>query len=120
MARVPFQRNMLNPRRTNSFLDTCAFDPKYAPEDHASNEIKAIGDQGGVVVLLSHSNQKELEHPTTPEHVKREARLMIYTMRTSSWKNYTPIQLTPNILTIEIKSKRLCLDFLMVQKMAAI
>ena len=82
MARVPLPRNNLDPRRANSFLDSCAFDPKYAPEDQAAQEIKVIGDQGEVGLLLTHSNQKELEHPNTPEDVKREARSMIFTIET--------------------------------------
>jgi hypothetical protein len=82
MARVPVPRNNLDPRRANSFLDSCAFDPKYAPEHQAAQEIRAIGDQGKVVLLLTHSNQKELEHPNTPEDVKREVRSMILTIET--------------------------------------
>lgn len=82
MARVPFPKNNSDPRRANSFLDSCAFDPKYAPEDQAAQQIKAIADQGKVGLLLTHSNQKELEHPHTPEDVKREARAMIFTIET--------------------------------------
>lgn len=83
MARVPFGRNYPDPRRTNSFLDTCAFDPKYAPEDEAAREIHRIAKEGSIGVLLAHSNQKEIEHPNTPEGVKREARAMIYTVETA-------------------------------------
>ncbi|MBK9160294.1 MAG: hypothetical protein IPM27_01785 [Nitrosomonadales bacterium] len=83
MARVPFGRSYHDPRRTNSFLDTCAFDPKYAPEDEAAREIHRIAKEGSISVLLAHSNQKEIEHPNTPEDVKREARSMIYTVETA-------------------------------------
>ena len=83
MARVPFGRNFPDPRRTNSFLDTCAFDPKYAPDDEAAREIHRIAKDGSISVLLAHSNQKEIEHPNTPEDVKREARAMIYTVETA-------------------------------------
>lgn len=82
MARVPVSRPLQDPRRANSFLDTCAFDPKYAPEDAAAREIRGIADAGRISVLLAHSNQKELEHPNTPEDVKREARAMIFTIET--------------------------------------
>ena len=82
MSRVPFGRSLLDPRRANSFLDSCAFDPKYAPEDEAAQEIRRIANEGGISVLLAHSNQKEIEHPNTPEDVKREARSMIYTIET--------------------------------------
>jgi hypothetical protein len=83
MVRVPFPSNPQDPRYSNSFLDTCAFDPKYAPEDEAAREIRAIADAGGISILLTHSNQKELEHPNTPEDVKREAQAMIYTLKTN-------------------------------------
>jgi len=90
MSRVPFRRRRPDPRYTNSFLDSCAFDPKYAPEDSAAQEIRRIADAGGISVLLAHSNQKEIEHPNTPEDVKREARAMIYTIKT----NLTPREKT--------------------------
>lgn len=83
MARVPFGRSYPDPRRTNSFLDTCAFDPKYAPDDEAAREIHRIAQEGSISVLLAHSNHKEIEHPNTPEDVKREARSMIYTVETA-------------------------------------
>ena len=82
MARVPLSRRLLDPRRANSFLDTCAFDPKYAPEDEAAREIRRLSDAGGISILLAHSNQKELDHPNTPDDVKREVRAMIYTIET--------------------------------------
>ena len=82
MSRAPVPRNTLDPRWANSFLDSCAFDPKYTPEEQAAQEIKAIGDQGKVGLQLTHSNQKELEHPNTPEDVKQEARSMIFTIET--------------------------------------
>ena len=87
MSRVPVPRNTLDPRLANNFLDSCAFDPKYAPEEQAAQEIKAIGDQGVVVLQLTPSNQKELEHSNTPEYVRQEARSMIFTVETG---------LTPN------------------------
>jgi hypothetical protein len=83
MSQQLFGRNLLDPRRANSFLDSCAFDPKYAPEDGAAEEIRRIADGGDISVLVAHSNQKEIEHPNTPEHVKREARAMIYTIETA-------------------------------------
>lgn len=82
MARVPFGKNHLDPRLTNNFLDSCAFDPKYAPENDAGEEIRRIANDGGLSLLITHSNQKEIEHPNTPEHVKREAQTMIYTIET--------------------------------------
>lgn len=93
MKRVPFGRSYLDPRRTNNFLDSCAFDPKYAPEDEAAQRIREFGNGGVITLLLAHSNQKEIEHPNTPQDVKREARAMNYTLETA---------LTPN----EVKQKK--------------
>lgn len=83
MIRVPISRNVLDPRYANSFLDSCAFDPKYAPEDDAARQIRKLGDEGVVSVLLTHSNQKEIDHPNTPADVKREAGAMIFTLPTA-------------------------------------
>lgn len=80
MARTPLPRHLPNPRRSNTFLDTCAFDPKYTPEDDAAQEIRAISVAGDASILLAHSNQKELEHRNTPKDVLGAARDMIYTL----------------------------------------
>ena len=82
MQRKPFGRSFLDPRRTNNFLDSCAFDPKYSPEHEAAQAIRALGGEGKVNLLLTHSNQKEIDHPNTPEDVKQEATGMIYTIKT--------------------------------------
>jgi len=83
MQRVPFGRSLLDPRRANNFLDSCAFDPKYAPEDDAAQQIRTMGDDGQVKLVLTHSIQKEIDHPNTPMDVKREAAGMVYTIETS-------------------------------------
>jgi hypothetical protein len=83
MTRFPFGRHHLDPRLANSFLDSCAFDPKYAPEDQAACEIRALGQAGVITLLFAHSIQKEIDHPNTPEDVKREARAMNYTLETA-------------------------------------
>ena len=83
MQRVPFGRSYLDPRLTSNFLDSCAFDPKYVPEDGAAREIRELGNGGLINLLLAHSNQKEIEHPNTPEDVKREAQALIYTLETA-------------------------------------
>ena len=74
-------------------MDSCAFDPKYAPEDGAAQEIRRIANEDDISILLAHSNQKEIEHPNTPEDVKREARSMIYTIET----DLTPEQRTQKV-----------------------
>lgn len=83
MQRVPFGRSLLDPRRANNFLDSCAFDPKYSPEDEAARQIRAMGNDGQVNLVMTHSNQKEIFHPNTPADVKREAAAMLYTIETS-------------------------------------
>jgi hypothetical protein len=64
----------------NNFLDTCAFDPKYSPEDGAAQRIRTLHHAGEIHLILAHSNQKEVHHPHTPADVKREATGMIYTL----------------------------------------
>jgi hypothetical protein len=83
MARTPFARNLPDPRRTITFLDTCAFDPKVEPEHSAAQKIRAIRRSVQINILLAHSNQKEIEHPNTPADVKSEAADMNYTIATS-------------------------------------
>jgi hypothetical protein len=80
MARIPFGRNPPDPRRRNTFVDTCAFDPKVEPEHSAAQKIRAIRQGGNISILLAHSNRKEIEHPNTPADVKAEAADMIYTI----------------------------------------
>ncbi len=70
----------LDPKRMNNFLDSCAFDPKYAPESDAAEAIRKLGDEGVINLVLTHSNQKEIEHPNTPASVKKAAGGMIFTL----------------------------------------
>ena len=63
-------------------MDSCAFDPRYAPEDEAAQEIRRLANEGGISVLYTHSLQKEIDHPNTPEDVKREAQTMNFTIAT--------------------------------------
>jgi predicted nucleic acid-binding protein len=83
MPRVPFGRSLPDPRRANTFLDSCAFDPKYHPEDAVAERIRSIRREVTISILLAHSNQKEIEHPNTPADVKAEAADMNYTIETS-------------------------------------
>lgn len=75
----------INPLTSNNFIDSCAFDPKYEPEDEASNEIFRLYKDGKLLIQIAHSTQKEVEHPNTPAWVKSEALNLIYTI---------PVQLT--------------------------
>ena len=76
----------MNPWFTNSFLDSCAFDPKYHPEDLAATELFRLHQTEHLGILLAHSNQKEVDHPNTPAWVKTKAVGLIYT---------TSVALTP-------------------------
>jgi hypothetical protein len=60
----------MNPWITNSFLDSCAFDPKYHPEDLAATELFRLHQTEHLRMLLAHSNKKEVDHPNTPPWVK--------------------------------------------------
>ena len=69
------------PRIANIYLDSCAFDPKYEPEDSAAKEIFHMYDQmDGLVLIIAHSVQKEIDHPNTPNWVKEKANQLIYTI----------------------------------------
>lgn len=83
MQRVPFSRSIRNPRYVHNFLDTCAFDPKYSPEDVAAQKILALWKSRQINIVLTHSNQKEIDHPNTPADVKLEAAAMPYTIQTT-------------------------------------
>jgi hypothetical protein len=83
MARIPFGRSFPDPRRANTFLDSCAFDPKHEPENAAAQRIRSLRQSATISILLAHSNQKEIEHPNTPADVKAEASDMNYTIATS-------------------------------------
>lgn len=75
----------VNPLTSNNFIDSCAFDPKYTPEDQASSKIFRLYKDGKILIQIAHSTQKEIEHPNTPAWVRSEALSMIYTL---------PVQLT--------------------------
>ena len=71
----------MNPWITNSFVDSCAFDPKYHPEDQAATELFRLHQAEGLGIRLAHSNQKEVDHPNTPSWVKRKAAGLVYTTK---------------------------------------
>lgn len=71
-----------NPFIRNIFIDSCSFDPKYSPEDKASVELFKMHDSEKINLIISHSNQKEIEHPNTPAWVKERANELIFTCDT--------------------------------------
>lgn len=77
----------INPCLTNNFIDSCAFDPKYEPENKASIEIFRLSQKGKLLINIAHSTQKEIEHPNTPNWVKRKAQNLIYTIDVSLTSN---------------------------------
>ncbi len=79
--RKPFGHRPINPKITNVFLDSCAFDPKYQPEDSASSELYQMYERAELILHIAHSNQKEIEHPNTPQWVKKEANTFIFTRK---------------------------------------
>ena len=82
---MKFGSNYFNPKRSNNFLDTCAFDPKVPAEASCAQKIRELSNEGKILLILSNTNQKELEHSNTPIDVLAEARAMIHTL---------PVQLT--------------------------
>lgn len=83
MLRRPLGYRPINPKITTIFIDSCAFDPKYSPEDQASLCLFELSEKGELILNIAHSTQKEVEHPNTPGWVKREANKLIYTIETS-------------------------------------
>lgn len=59
-------RQSIDPEYSQFFLDTCAFDPKYAPEDKSAAGLWQIFEDGILHLVLAHSNQCEIDHPSTP------------------------------------------------------
>lgn len=78
----PFDYNPINPKIVNNFIDSCAFDPKYYPEDKASQEIFQRSENNELILTIAHSNQKEINHPNTPVWVKQLANDLIYSIQT--------------------------------------
>jgi len=72
------------PQYTHSFIDSCAFNPGGI-EEAASRRILEKWPN----IIVAHSVQKELEHPNTPDDVKRMALAFVYTIET---------ELTPELL----------------------
>jgi len=80
-------RQHIDPKYSQFFLDTCAFDPKYAPEDEAAAKIWKLYEEEVLNLILAHSNQREIDHPNTPTWVKSQAEGMIFSL---------PVSLTPS------------------------
>jgi len=79
----------IDPGRANNFIDSCAFDPKYDPEDKAALKIFQLQKEGKIQLIIAHSTHKEIEHPNTPDWVKEEAKELTYTLNV----NLTPTEM---------------------------
>lgn len=65
------------------FLDSCAFDPKYYPENLAAEFLLDQYKAEKIELILTHSNQREIDHPNTPDCVKVNAKSLIFTIEDS-------------------------------------
>lgn len=81
--RIPLGYRPIDPKRRTNFIDSCAFDPKYFPEDRASIRIFSLYESQKIVLNIAHSNLKEIDHPHTPEWVKRKSTGLIYSIKTN-------------------------------------
>lgn len=72
------------PRYTHTFIDSCAFDPGGIEEAASRRVIEKWTN-----IIVAHSVQKELDHPNTPDDVKRMGNEFVYTIETD---------LTPELL----------------------
>ena len=102
---------MINPWLSNNFIDSCAFDPKYDPEDKASTEIFHLHEKDGLNLIIAHSTQKEINHPQTPSWVKSEAGGLIYTLDASlTFQEKTLLHDIENILAGNGKRENIIQD----------
>lgn len=62
-------------------LDSCAFDPKYWPENEAAKKILELEEREVLDILKPYSVEEEINHPNTPSKVKEDAGRMIYTVK---------------------------------------
>ena len=65
------------PQYTHNFIDSCAFDPGGIEEAASRRILEKCPN-----IIVAHSVQKELDHPNTPEDVKRMGQEFVYTIET--------------------------------------
>ena len=70
----------ISPLLVTSFIDSCAFDPKYEPETSAANQLHKLSDEGTLQRQIACSTQKEREHPNTPAWVKKQGQSLVDTI----------------------------------------
>ena len=77
---------MVDPRYGNNFIDANILDRTGGAEDSAVDTILQLRGKCAFTLLLPYSVKAEIDHPKTPDEVKRKASQLIYSM---------PVQLTP-------------------------
>ncbi len=67
----------------DAFIDSCAFDPKCSPQSESSLEIFQLHEANEILLQIPYPAEKEINHPHTPEWVKKKALEFVYTIETS-------------------------------------
>lgn len=63
------------PQYTHTFMDSCAFNPVQEEEPASRRILEKCSD-----IIVAHSVEKEMDHPNTPDNVKRLSKGFIYTI----------------------------------------
>ena len=84
----------LDPRYCNVFIDAHVLDPAGGIEDEAVDEILDLHEAEKFFLQMPHSVKQEIEHPNTPDDVKRRAARLLFS---------TPVPLTQNELDMRDK-----------------
>lgn len=83
----------IDPRIHNNFLDANFWDESGNPsQDRAILDILDLAEQEEIDLILPFSVKAELEHPNTPQEIKRKASDMIYTLATALTSNELKIR----------------------------
>ena len=71
-----------HPKYTQSFVDSCAFNPNDEQELASIQRLLSKCDEYGIALIIPFSVQKELNHPNTPNDVRRSSIPHIFTIDT--------------------------------------
>ena len=63
------------PQYTHTFMDSCAFSPEEEEEPASRRILEKCPN-----IIVTHSVQKEIDHPNTPEDINRLSKAFIYTI----------------------------------------
>jgi predicted nucleic acid-binding protein len=70
--------HFVNPLIGNHFVDANILNDIADDQNEAARQLMALSDSVEVNLLLPYSVQKEIDHPNTPDHVKRVAKLFLF------------------------------------------